>query len=716
MATQNKQNSKQLFRQQPHYGLRKLSIGVASVLLSTSFYLGVTAHAATSDNGLTNPVTKKSQSESPSDANASSVVLSDPTPDDSSTPTQKVVSKQIVFKYNNPDTGKTDTVATQQVNSHSGEIKMVTDTGADESIKLAIPTNWELSGEYNGRFADQLNFSNNDPLEVFLKHQTKDTLLSSTKNLTITVNGLPDHYQNSVYNWDFSNNQQSLVGSGHQLVLPIEIEVTKSIDLVTNEIYYSSPAYIIDGYKLLYSAGSPGLTGLPVEIPWGYVATISTSSSDVTHNYSDAGLFAIKGTLVTLVNVGQYDFLDYQFDSQKLTDYAKAMNSFLNGGLDNEPKSNVIFIGLQGYQDGNSVNPLDQFVDENLTINVKPIELTKDYYFVDQDGKPVGNSTPQSFKGTMDSTVTVHPKLPAGWELVDPAQANLDYSFSFPYELSNKKDDSTGLKLHKTVLNSEPLLIQIRHKITQSTEVATITRPITVHSPNGTIIDATQTLTLSRPVNIDEVINKPTSKGSWSTGSFTQYDAPVIPGYTATRNAPATSVNINSNFNPIEISYLPNTQAGKISYIDNGQEVGSTPLFGKTDELVSINPVIPDGYTILPGQTIPTSIQATASGIPTVVIQVQHPTPAATDHLAADSKVPETTSVVINPTTSNATQPTMQNDKNAVATKLTTAPSNRHQSQLPQTGTNDHQVVIGLALAGLASVLGLTGILRRKDN
>ena len=58
----------------------------------------------------------------------------------------------------------------------------------------------------------------------------------------------------------------------------------------------------------------------------------------------------------------------------------------------------------------------------------------------------------------------------------------------------------------------------------------------------------------------------------------------------------------------------------------------------------------------------------------------------------------------------------MQNDKNAVATKLTTAPSNRHQSQLPQTGTNDHQVVIGLALAGLASVLGLTGILRRKDN
>ena len=125
--------------------------------------------------------------------------------------------------------------------------------------------------------------------------------------------------------------------------------------------------------------------------------------------------------------------------------------------------------------------------------------------------------------------------------------------------------------------------------------------------------------------------------------------------------------------------------------------------------------MIPDGYTLIPGQTIPTSIRATASGIPTVVIQVQHPTPAATDH-STDSKVPETTSVVINPTTSNTTQPTMQNDKNAVATKLTTAPSNHHQSQLPQTGTDDNQIVIGLAIAGLASVLGLTGIRRRKDN
>ena len=34
-------------KQVPHYGIRKLSIGVASMLLSTTLYMGVTAHADT---------------------------------------------------------------------------------------------------------------------------------------------------------------------------------------------------------------------------------------------------------------------------------------------------------------------------------------------------------------------------------------------------------------------------------------------------------------------------------------------------------------------------------------------------------------------------------------------------------------------------------------------------------------------------------------------
>lgn len=38
-------------KQTPHYGLRKLSIGVASVLLSTTLYMGATTAYADSNMG-----------------------------------------------------------------------------------------------------------------------------------------------------------------------------------------------------------------------------------------------------------------------------------------------------------------------------------------------------------------------------------------------------------------------------------------------------------------------------------------------------------------------------------------------------------------------------------------------------------------------------------------------------------------------------------------
>ena len=49
MVSKNNQQWKQQQEAQrvPHYGLRKLSVGVASVLLSTTLYMGVTAHADT---------------------------------------------------------------------------------------------------------------------------------------------------------------------------------------------------------------------------------------------------------------------------------------------------------------------------------------------------------------------------------------------------------------------------------------------------------------------------------------------------------------------------------------------------------------------------------------------------------------------------------------------------------------------------------------------
>ena len=58
----------------PHYGLRKLSVGVASVLLSTTLYVGVAAHADTLDTSNASATTEQATS-SASTQNSASVVL-----------------------------------------------------------------------------------------------------------------------------------------------------------------------------------------------------------------------------------------------------------------------------------------------------------------------------------------------------------------------------------------------------------------------------------------------------------------------------------------------------------------------------------------------------------------------------------------------------------------------------------------------------------------
>lgn len=77
----------------------------------------------------------------------------------------------------------------------------------------------------------------------------------------------------------------------------------------------------------------------------------------------------------------------------------------------------------------------------------------------------------------------------------------------------------------------------------------------------------------------------------------------------------------------VTVTYTVNTQTGKISYVDSdGKEVGQTPLSGKTSETVDVNPQAPAGWKIVSGQDIPKTVVATADGIPTVTVRVEHDT------------------------------------------------------------------------------------------
>ncbi|WP_347106965.1 MBG domain-containing protein, partial [Lactobacillus paragasseri] len=143
-----------------------------------------------------------------------------------------------------------------------------------------------------------------------------------------------------------------------------------------------------------------------------------------------------------------------------------------------------------------------------------------------------------------------------------------------------------------------------------------------------------QTVEFTRTAKYDLVTGKivVNSEGSWTAVDgkdiFAGFTPFAFAGYTA---APAkveqVKVTGNDKNSQITVTYTANNQTGKISYVDSdGKEVGQTTISGKTGETVKVTPEAPTGWIIVAGQDIPKSVTATATGIPTVTVRVEHST------------------------------------------------------------------------------------------
>lgn len=129
----------------PHYGLRKLSVGVASVLLSTTLFFGVNAHADT-----TSPDTQSSADETSQESNAAgianqsakSVTLSDASVKDNQTKVK-----------NNSDT--TDQTSVKQDNEAQAVKSNASSENQKETtiLKQSKATSGQLSDESDVKFS-----------------------------------------------------------------------------------------------------------------------------------------------------------------------------------------------------------------------------------------------------------------------------------------------------------------------------------------------------------------------------------------------------------------------------------------------------------------------------------------------------------------------------------------------------------------------------------
>ena len=274
--------------------------------------------------------------------------------------------------------------------------------------------------------------------------------------------------------------------------------------------------------------------------------------------------------------------------------------------------------------------------NSQITVTYTANNQTGKISYVDSDGKEVGQTT---ISGKTGETVKVTPEAPTGWIIV----AGQDISKSVTATATGIPTVTVKVEHSTTIVTPETPEKDIptgpvpgdpsKNYEKMESLTASPTRTIVVTDPSGRTTKVTQTVNFTRTATFDEVTGEITYS-NWASSEpaeWSQYAAPEVAGYTATQMVKSQVVSAETADETIRISYTANNQTGKISYVDsNGKEVGQTALTGKTGQSVAVTPEAPTGWIIVAGQDIPKSVTATATGIPTVTVRVEHSTTIVT--------------------------------------------------------------------------------------
>ncbi|WP_217961668.1 MBG domain-containing protein [Lactobacillus intestinalis] len=244
--------------------------------------------------------------------------------------------------------------------------------------------------------------------------------------------------------------------------------------------------------------------------------------------------------------------------------------------------------------------------------------------YVDADNKVISSTDiKEHLKGTK---LSFTPEIPVGWVASDPSEVPTEIIINNGTTVIKIKHRVTKVDHTNPVPDGEKT---VTGKVIDGAHASdlnqTITRTINVTKPDGTKSTAVQTAKIYRDASYDNVTGAVTY-GEWSTGSWKEFSPAEIKGYTASEKVvPAVEVKNGQQDETIDITYAANEQSGIISYKDEaGNEISTTSLSGKTGETVTVTPEVPAGWELVPGQDIPKTVTATAEGIPTVVIKIEH--------------------------------------------------------------------------------------------
>ena len=238
----------------------------------------------------------------------------------------------------------------------------------------------------------------------------------------------------------------------------------------------------------------------------------------------------------------------------------------------------------------------DSTDDVTISITYTAGQQTMTYTFVDDDNNGAAVGQPVQISGNTDETKDVSLSVPAGYELAEGEELPTSYKFT----AAENQAAQIHLKHKKTAADED----NVPAGYSKSDFSKEIKRTITVTEPGKAPVDHSQTITIKRSGTYDEATKKVTF-GDWSKGSFEEYEAPTVPGYTASQAKVAAESDVTDGYTDpkISITYTADDSHQTFHYVDkDGNDAGvpDAQVTGKTDEQKHGSDVpVPDGWELV---------------------------------------------------------------------------------------------------------------------
>ncbi|MGP3292617.1 mucin-binding protein [Lactobacillus gasseri] len=279
-----------------------------------------------------------------------------------------------------------------------------------------------------------------------------------------------------------------------------------------------------------------------------------------------------------------------------------------------------------GYTPSGKVDAINVTADSNnpADINISYIadKQNSSYKFVDDNENEATVGTSHPISGTTDETIdltkAIKDSVPTNYDLVP------DQNMSYIFKASDNK----------------PLIIHLTHHISAVTNdsnlTKTVSRTINVTKPDGTkLAPVVQRVSFIQTATKDDVTGKVTYNNDWKANgkdSFTEYDAPVVDGYTANpAKIEKFTPNVNTKDSTKNIVYEAGSQSITVRFIDKdnkdqqvGEAISINGVTGKSADFSAV--VVPENYVLAEGEKLPTNHKFTANDQTVYTVELRHKT------------------------------------------------------------------------------------------